>query len=269
MTHKNASRKRALCGCFGCGAFLILLMAATLWFAGGVLVTEDSELAQILAVQAPTKPGFAVGIVVDTSGSMGKPPAKGSGETKAAIAARALDSIVKQCEAWAAKHPGVPFEVGLYTFSKGVRTQLAMSAFEPSALREAIRKIPPPNGGTALGGALLVSGSQLGATAYQQRHLFVLTDGENTVGHDPASVASILDLNSEHTIRIHCVAFDTEAEQFEFLKEVGGKVHAADGADLDSVVDRVFGEILAEAPDDSPNAPGQPDEPQPPQPSSK
>ena len=57
-----------------------------------------------------------------------------------------------------------------------------------------------------------------------RKYLLVVTDGENTRGRDPERVAREIFRKSEGAVQIYFVAFDTSAEKFGFLKEVGGDV---------------------------------------------
>ena len=57
-----------------------------------------------------------------------------------------------------------------------------------------------------------------------RKYLLVVTDGENTRGRDPERVAREIFSKSEGAVQIYFVAFDTSAEKFGFLKEVGGDV---------------------------------------------
>ena len=57
-----------------------------------------------------------------------------------------------------------------------------------------------------------------------RKYLLVVTDGENTRGRDPERVARDIFSKSEGAVQIYFVAFDTSAEKFGFLKEVGGDV---------------------------------------------
>ncbi len=205
--------------------------------------------------------GIAVAILVDTSGSMRHAAGDGGSEnhveeTRDAVARRALSALAAQLDAWATGHPGRPLLVGLYTFSNLLRTVIPLRPFEAAKLRDAVeRLVPPPHGGTALGGAMHLAASELAQSAPRERHLFVLTDGENTVGSDPARVAETIAREASAAgdvagIRLHFVAFDTDAEPFAFVRAGRGTLSSAAGAELEGVVARVFREILLEAPDE-------------------
>jgi hypothetical protein len=57
--------------------------------------------------------------------------------------------------------------------------------------------------------------------------MLVVTDGENTDGRNPASVAREIAARSEGGVRMYFIAFDTDAEKFGFLREVQGDVVSA------------------------------------------
>jgi Mg-chelatase subunit ChlD len=199
----------------------------------------------------PAKPGIAVAVVVDTSGSM-KEKAKGAGSlSRSQAVERALVSIVSQCEKWTAAHPGTPLEVGLYSFSGSIKALVPMRPFAAPELRSAIESLRKPEGTTAIGRAMARAGIDLLASGREQRHLFVLTDGENKEGTAPSKVATLLEGKSGGLLKFHFIAFETDAQQFTFVRERGGSLLSATGADLGSVVGTVFTQILAEAPEEA------------------
>ena len=83
-----------------------------------------------------------------------------------------------------------------------------------------------------------------------RKYLLVVTDGENTSGRRPETVAREIFRKSEGAVQIYFVAFDINPESFSFLKEVGGDVSAAgSGPELRGALDGIYqGKILAEAP---------------------
>ncbi len=82
-----------------------------------------------------------------------------------------------------------------------------------------------------------------------RKYLLVVTDGENTNGPSPDSVARTIFRKSEGAVQIYFVAFDTSPQKFAFLKQVGGDVIAAgSGPELDTALNGIYqGKILAEA----------------------
>ena len=64
---------------------------------------------------------------------------------------------------------------------------------DKDALRDAIGRIPPPNGGTAIGDALSVAAHVLPASG--KRAIVLITDGVNNLGADPATVAPQIGAN--------------------------------------------------------------------------
>ena len=87
--------------------------------------------------------------------------------------------------------------------------------------------MPRPGGGTAIGEALAEARPDLYRAGVFRKYLLVVTDGENTSGRPPESVAREIFRKSEGAVQVYFVAFDTSPEKFAFLKEVGGDVIGA------------------------------------------
>ena len=77
-------------------------------------------------------------------------------------------------------------QVGVVAFA-GAAGVVALPTTDKDALREALARIPPPNGGTAIGDALLAAAQQLPAGG--RRAIVLITDGVNNAGADPLTVA--------------------------------------------------------------------------------
>lgn len=192
--------------------------------------------------------GAAVAILIDTSGSM-REPAPGDQRPKYVVAQQALEAMLDATEAFVAKRPEFPIKVGIYTFSSSVSTALPIQAYNRDVVRAALRHLPGPGGGTAIGEAMHDARPDLYRAGVFRKYLLVVTDGENTNGRAPDEVARTIFRKSEGAVQIYFVAFDTSPEKFAFLKEVGGEVIAAgSGPELRTALDGIYqGRILAEA----------------------
>jgi Mg-chelatase subunit ChlD len=147
-----------------------------------------------------------------------------------------------------ARRPGFEVKVGLYSFSSSTERILPIQPYDRAALHDALTRLPKPGGGTAIGDAMRTARPDLYRAGVFRKYLLVVTDGENTTGRSPDGVAREIFSKSEGGVQIYFVAFDTSADRFGFLKDIGGDVIAAGtGAELRSALDAVYqGRILAE-----------------------
>ena len=194
--------------------------------------------------------GAAVAIMIDNSGSM-KQKAGSDTRPKYQVARAALQEMLASTDSFAAKQPGFPIKVGLYYFSSGVHTLEPMQAYDAAAVRAALDSMPPPNGGTAIGEAMDVARKSLYESGMIRKYILVVTDGENTDGRPPREVAQQIAQRSEGAVRQYFVAFDVDAKNFSFLRDVHGEVlSASNGLSLRASLDTIYrGKILAEAVD--------------------
>ena len=194
--------------------------------------------------------GAAVAIMIDNSGSM-KQKAGSDTRPKYQVARAALEEMLASTDSFAAKQPGFPIKVGLYYFSSGVHTLAPMQAYNAAAVRAALDSMPAPNGGTAIGEAMDVARQSLYASGMIRKYILVVTDGENTDGRPPREVALQIAQRSDGAVRQYFVAFDVDAKNFNFLRDVRGEVlSAANAVSLRASLDTIYrGKILAEAVD--------------------
>ncbi|MGD1066785.1 MAG: VWA domain-containing protein, partial [Vulcanimicrobiaceae bacterium] len=117
----------------------------------------------------------AVVLCVDTSGSMRSTDVAPTRSDAANAAVRAFID-------------GAPAgtRIGIVAFSSGAGVVQPLSD-DKDVLRDAIGRIPPPNGGTAIGDALLTAARLLPSTG--KRAIVLVTDGVNNLGADPLAVA--------------------------------------------------------------------------------
>ncbi len=122
----------------------------------------------------PTKDATVV-ICIDTSGSMRAQDIDPSrGEAAKAAAREFVDNVPQGTR------------VGLVTFSSAAELIQPPTA-DLDTVRDSIDRIPPPDGGTAIGDALNVAAQQMPATG--TRVIVLLTDGVNNRGVDPVEAS--------------------------------------------------------------------------------
>jgi Ca-activated chloride channel family protein len=117
----------------------------------------------------------AVALCIDTSGSMS---ATDVAPTRADAALRAARAFID----------AVPdgTRISIVAFSSNAAI-IMPSSDDKDAVREALDRIPPPNGGTAIGDALTVAARSL--PPVRHRAIVLVTDGVNNQGSDPLAVA--------------------------------------------------------------------------------
>ncbi|MEX2283749.1 MAG: vWA domain-containing protein [Gemmatimonadota bacterium] len=192
--------------------------------------------------------GASVAILVDNSGSM-EDRAKGDAKRKFVVAREALATVLAATDSFVAAQPDFPINVGLYTFSSRVQTRVPVQRYNRETLRSAIESLPEPDGGTAIGDAMAAARADLYRAGTFRKYILVVTDGENTNGRSPESVAREIARRSEGAVRMYFIAFDIDAGHFDFLREVRGEVMGAgNGLALKASLDTIYrGKILAEA----------------------
>jgi len=117
----------------------------------------------------------AVALCIDTSGSMAATDVQPTRADAASRAARAfIDNVPDGTR------------VSIVAFSSSAAVIMPSSA-DKDELRDALARIPPPNGGTAIGDALTVAARSL--PPVHHRTIVLVTDGVNNQGSDPLAVA--------------------------------------------------------------------------------
>jgi Ca-activated chloride channel family protein len=117
----------------------------------------------------------AVALCIDTSGSLSAPAIEPTRADAALRAARAFIDDVPDGT-----------RISIVAFSSSAEVVLPATD-DKDAAREALGRVPPPNGGTAIGDALLVAARSL--PAVHHRAIVLVTDGVNNQGSDPLEVA--------------------------------------------------------------------------------
>lgn len=120
--------------------------------------------------RVPAKDGTVV-ICIDTSGSMRARDLAPTRARAARTAARAfIDAVPRGTR------------IGIVTFSTGANL-ISSPTSDLDAVNEALERIPPPDGATAIGDALQLAAQQMPAKG--RRIIVLLTDGVNNRGSDP------------------------------------------------------------------------------------
>jgi len=124
--------------------------------------------------RVPSKDGTVV-LCIDTSGSMRARDVDPTRADAAQAAARTfIDSVPDGTR------------VGIVSFASEANVVQAPTA-DLDAVRESLDRVPPPEGGTAIGDALGLAAAQLPKTGH--RIIVLLTDGVNNLGRDPVQAA--------------------------------------------------------------------------------
>lgn len=194
--------------------------------------------------------GAAIAIVIDNSGSMEK-VARGDSRPKYLVARDAVTEMLAATDSFVARQPDFPIKVGLYHFATRVTPAVTIQRYDRAILNVALSAMPLPEGGTAIGDAMDAARRDLYRAGVIRKHILVITDGENTDGRSPRSVAREIARRSEGAVRMYFVAFDVDAEKFSFVRDVRGEVlGAGNGPALRSSLNAIYrGKILAEAMD--------------------
>ena len=194
--------------------------------------------------------GASIAILIDNSGSMEK-AARGDSRPKYVVAREALQAMLASTDSFVARQPDFPINVGLYRFSSRVTPMVPVARYDRAALLSALDSMPEPDGGTAIGRAMDIAREDLYRAGTFRKYILVVTDGENTQGVSPRRIAREINRRSEGAVRMYFVAFDIDAERFEFVRDVRGEVVGADNGDaLRARLDEIYrGKILSEAVD--------------------
>ncbi len=211
------------------------------------------DVSSISLPRGEARPGTAVVILVDTSGSMAQSvfDHAAARRPKHQIAREALGRILDQMGKWKKDHPDSHLQLAIYHFSSMVAPVLPMGEFDQEKAQAALARIPAPMGGTAIGRALIEGFEALYRSGCRRKFVVCVTDGENTSGPEPERVARQLFAQTNGEVEMDFVAFDTSARQFRFLGQVNGHaVEAANGSQLQAELSKICKDkILAETPD--------------------
>jgi Ca-activated chloride channel family protein len=139
---------------------------------GGIALARPSLVASVPVHDA------AIVLCIDTSGSMASSDVS---PTRAGAADAAARTFID----------GVPdgTRLGIVGFSSAALPLGPLSA-DRDAARDALARLPPPNGGTAIGDALLAAARMLPPGG--RRAIVLVTDGVNNAGSDPLADAAAI-----------------------------------------------------------------------------
>jgi len=216
---------------------------------------REVDLELTPAKTGEIKDGLAAAIAIDVSGSMDEAVAGlgGRKEAKIDIARRAALDVVDQFARYARDHADEPVMLGIYEFSRrrgdpDCRTVVAMGPPDRDRAAEAIAKLDA-DGGTPIGQAMITAKRALDDSGLSRRHLLVVTDGENTDGAPPDTVARAIGRRPEsERPSLYFIAFDVEASRFTRVRDAGGLLlSAANATELTTTLDALLrGNILVE-----------------------
>jgi Mg-chelatase subunit ChlD len=190
--------------------------------------------------------GTGVAIVVDCSGSMGDPVKDQNGQNqKEAIAKRCVLNLLQHSQNYLQRNPAKILEVSVLQFDNNVTTVIPFGKPDVNASKSTVEKITP-GGSTAIGRAVGEAKKALDATGLMDKHIILVTDGENTAGPSPETVAqSLRALPAEQRPSVYVVAFDVSSSVFKPLKDAGWVVlSASNGQELQQTLDQVLGENI-------------------------
>jgi Ca-activated chloride channel homolog len=166
-----------------------LLFAA--WFLGAFLLAFACGGVHLWA-RVPLQDAVVL-LCIDTSGSMRAGDVSPSRARAAQTAARAFIDAIP---------PGT--QVGIITFASNALLIQAPTADLDTA-REALTRVPMPNGATAIGDALTLANEQM--PTHGRRVVLLLTDGVNNRGSDPIAAAQEL---GKKGIAVYTVGIGTQ-----------------------------------------------------------
>ncbi|MGP6190982.1 MAG: vWA domain-containing protein [Vulcanimicrobiaceae bacterium] len=178
-------RRRAQALLYSNVAFALEAMRPARWPALMLFAAFVLAVAALLGALAgprftarvPAKDGSVV-ICIDTSGSMRATDLQPSREAAAKSAALAFIDAVPEGT-----------RIGLISFSSGANVIQAPTS-DLDVVREAIDRIPPADGATAIGDALTLAAAQMPSGG--RRVIVLLTDGVNNRGVDPVEASQAI-----------------------------------------------------------------------------
>jgi Mg-chelatase subunit ChlD len=156
--------------------------------------------------------------------------------------------MLKATGEFTAAHPDRKVRIALMHFAGNVFVGLPITDYDPEIVKQALARIPAPEGRTAIGAGLAEARKELYRSGCLSKHILVITDGENTTGVEPEVMAREIHRRSDGWVKLHFVAFDTDPKKFRFLEGIGGTLLSARGeAQLAAALSEIYEDkILAE-----------------------
>lgn len=206
----------------------------------------------LIAPPTQAADGLALAIVYDTSGSMrdAVPTADGKRAAKWLIGNRALEHIIQRIDHFSTNSPLLhPVQAGLFVFQgQGVREAVPFGSFQSARMLDWVKNYRGPDSGTPLGLAIEAASRPVLASKLNQKHILVITDGQNTIGPDPVAIVPRIQKSAESrggSVFLHFVAFDVDAKVFSPLKKLGVTVvGAADEKQLNQQLEFILEEKI-------------------------
>ena len=194
-------------------------------------ITTDVDVAACVS-------GTAVVLVLDTSGSM-------EGDKRAAVKRITRETVAGQLGYYAL---GNALDVAIIECGGwGARVWLDMTAFDPGMFDAAVSGLSS-HGGTPLAESLELALHELNKSALQEKHLFVLSDGQ---AHGVEGVFSAMEGRGLENVSIHLIGFQTDVDHYTPFKNAGAAILMADDDEaLESSMALTFKGILKLEADD-------------------
>lgn len=227
-----------------------------------VMVAGSGCSNDITSSSVPAKldgDGTVVFFVYDNSGSMadGVNNSKGQLEAKCDIADRALISVGKRFDAYLAANNSRTLGVGMILIRSGSAHFDSFKVLKSDVsgyLTEWAKHRGSPFGGTPIGSAMNLASDNMVNIVAKNKHIIILTDGENNAGAAPQEVLPSLKKRFKDKgidLGVHLVAFDVNDATFKEIKAQGATVlGASNEVELKDRLDTILREkILLEKED--------------------
>ncbi|HXJ73078.1 MAG TPA: hypothetical protein VNM37_09495, partial [Candidatus Dormibacteraeota bacterium] len=110
------------------------------------------------------------------------------------------------------------------------REAVPFGPFQSAQMLDWVKSYRGPDSGTPLGAAIEAASRPVLASKLDQKHILVITDGQNTIGPDPVVIVPRIQKAAESrgsSVFLHFVAFDIDAKVFSPLKKLGVTVVGA------------------------------------------
>jgi Mg-chelatase subunit ChlD len=210
----------------------------------------DNKQDATVAVAPPTSQptaidGIGIAVILDRSGSMSEsvPDTDGQARDKEGIAKRSVMAVIRRCETFANANPKRKVQLAVYQFDDTVEQIVPFSVPSVSTDEPAVDTISP-NAYTAIGDAVAKAKTDLDATGLTNKHIIVVTDGENNRGMSPDDVAKAIN-KLPNKPSVYVIAFDVNSTVFNSVKQSGWMVlSASDGKQLQQNLDTVLGDNI-------------------------
>lgn len=181
---------------------------------------------------ANVESGIAVAVVIDTSGSM-------SGTPLETVKRVVRERILPKLDLYAM---GNRLDVSVISFGGSVSTRLPMSPYDSKKFINTVDGLWC-GGGTPIAESLLEAAHQLGSSQLDERHIFILTDGNgDSPADDSLTALKEAGLPSDS---IHLIGFMADRDYYKPFDKVGAQVLMADNPSaLETSTSLIFKAIL-------------------------